>query len=167
MQILIPRSCIYIEQIQRWWLRRLSVYLQCGRLGFDPWIGKIPWRRKQQSTPVLLPGKSHGQRSLVGYSLWGRKESDTTERLHFYFAKQRPHQAAPARVSGSSLVRLVLSQQACAGVCEGCGARQAPLSMGILQARNTGVDCRFLLQGISPTQGSNPGLLHRRWLRYH
>ena len=43
---------------------------------------EIPWRRKWQSTPVLLPGKSHGQRSLVGYSPWGRKESDTTERLH-------------------------------------------------------------------------------------
>ena len=41
-----------------------------------------PWRRKWQPTPVLLPGKSHGQRSLVGYSPWGRKESDTTERLH-------------------------------------------------------------------------------------
>ena len=39
--------------------------------------------QKWQSTPVLLPGKSHGQRSLVGYSLWGRKELDTTERLHF------------------------------------------------------------------------------------
>ena len=38
-----------------------------------------------QPTPVLLPGKSHGQRSLVGYSLWGHKESDTTERLHFHF----------------------------------------------------------------------------------
>ena len=41
---------------------------------------EVPWRRKWQSTPVLLPGKSHGQRSLVGYSPWGRKESDTTER---------------------------------------------------------------------------------------
>ena len=41
------------------------------------------WRRKWQSTPALLPGKSHGQRSLIGYSPWGRKESDTTERLHF------------------------------------------------------------------------------------
>ena len=40
---------------------------------------EVPWRRKWQVTPVLLPGKSHGQRSLVGYSLWGRKESDTTE----------------------------------------------------------------------------------------
>ena len=61
----------------------LSVCLQCGRPGFNPWFGKISWRRKWQSTPVLLWRKSHGQRSLVGYSPWGRKESDTTERLHF------------------------------------------------------------------------------------
>ena len=46
---------------------------------FDPWVGKIPWRRKWQPTPVFLPGESHGQRSLVGYRLWGHKESDTTE----------------------------------------------------------------------------------------
>ena len=56
-----------------------SVCLQCGRPGFDPWVGKIPWRRQWQSTPVLWPGKSHGRRSLVGYSPWGHKESDTTE----------------------------------------------------------------------------------------
>ena len=43
-------------------------------------------RRQWHSTPVLLPGKSHGQRSLVGCSPWGRKESDTTERLHFHFS---------------------------------------------------------------------------------
>ena len=52
---------------------------QCRTHGFDPLVGKIPWRRKQQSTPVLLPGKSHGQRSLAGYSPWGHKESNTTE----------------------------------------------------------------------------------------
>ena len=46
---------------------------------FNPWVGKIPWTRKWQPTPVFLPGESHGQRSLVGYSLWGHKESDTTE----------------------------------------------------------------------------------------
>ena len=46
---------------------------------------KIPWRRKWQPTPVLLPGKSHGRKSLVGYSPWGLEESDTTERLHFHF----------------------------------------------------------------------------------
>ena len=45
--------------------------------------GEKPWRRNWQLTPVLLPGKSHGRRNLVGYSPWGRKESDTTERLHF------------------------------------------------------------------------------------
>ena len=48
-------------------------------------IGKILWRRKWQSTPALLPGKSHGWRSLIGYSPWGCKESDTTELLHFHF----------------------------------------------------------------------------------
>ena len=44
------------------------------------------WRRQWQPTPVLLPGKSHGRRSLVSFSPWGREESDTTERLHFYFS---------------------------------------------------------------------------------
>ena len=44
------------------------------------------WRRKWQPTPVLLPGKSHGWRSLIGYSPWGPKESDTTERLHFHIS---------------------------------------------------------------------------------
>ena len=46
------------------------------------WVGKIPWRRKWQPTPVFLPGKSHGRQSLVDYCPWGRKELDTTERLH-------------------------------------------------------------------------------------
>ena len=52
---------------------------------FDPWVRKIPWRRKWQPTPVFLPGESQGQRSLVGSSPQGHKESDMTERLHFHF----------------------------------------------------------------------------------
>ena len=48
------------------------------RYGFDPWVRKIPWRRKWHPTPVFLPGKCHGQRSLGGYSPRGHKESDTT-----------------------------------------------------------------------------------------
>ena len=52
---------------------------RCKRCGFHPWVEKIPWRRAQQPTPVLLTGKSHGQRNLVGYGPWGHKESDTTE----------------------------------------------------------------------------------------
>ena len=47
---------------------------QCRRCGFDPRIGKIPWRRKWQPAPVFLPGKSHGQRSLVGSNTWGCKQ---------------------------------------------------------------------------------------------
>ena len=50
--------------------------------GFSPWVGKILWRRKWQPTPVFLPGKSHGQRSLVGYSPRGHKELDATEHTH-------------------------------------------------------------------------------------
>ena len=54
---------------------------RCQRCRFDPWVGKTLWRGKGQPTPVFVPGKSHGQRSLVSYSPWGCKESDTTERL--------------------------------------------------------------------------------------
>ena len=51
--------------------------LQCRRPGFNPWVGKIPWRRERLPTPVFRPGKFHGL-----YSPWGRKESDTTEWFH-------------------------------------------------------------------------------------
>ena len=57
---------------------------QCRRYkrpGFDPWVRKIPQRRKWQPTSVFLPGESLGQRSLVGYSPWGRKELGMTEQL--------------------------------------------------------------------------------------
>ena len=52
---------------------------QCRRRGFSSLVGKILWRRKWHHTPVSLPGKSHGQRSLVGYSPWGCKELDMNE----------------------------------------------------------------------------------------
>jgi len=48
---------------------------------FDSWVGRIPWRRKWQPTPVFLPGESHGQRSLAAYSPWGHKDLDNTEQL--------------------------------------------------------------------------------------
>ena len=51
---------------------------RCKRQRFDPWIGKIPWRRAWQTTPVFLSRESHGQRSLGDYRSRGRKESDTT-----------------------------------------------------------------------------------------
>ena len=64
------------------WLSGKESTSQCRRCGFSPWVGKIPWRRKWQPTPVFLAGKSHGQRSLEGYSTWGCKESDRTEWLN-------------------------------------------------------------------------------------
>ena len=75
----------------RWWLPHHAAYMgasgkkpvcQCRRhkrRRFNSWVRKTPWRRKWQPTQVLLPGKSHGQRSLVGYSPEGRKQSDMTE----------------------------------------------------------------------------------------
>ena len=65
-----------------WWLSGKQSACQCRshkRLGFNPWVRKIPWSRKWQLTLVFLPEESQGQRSLVSYSLWGHKESDMTE----------------------------------------------------------------------------------------
>ena len=70
--------------LSRWCRGKESAY-QCRRhkrCGFDPWVRKIPWRRKGQPTPVYFPGKSHGQRSLSGCSPWSCKESDMTEHTH-------------------------------------------------------------------------------------
>ena len=62
-------------------LKNLPAKEEMQETGFDPWVRKIPWRRKWQPIPVILPGKSHEQRTLVGYSPWSCKESDTTEQL--------------------------------------------------------------------------------------
>ena len=59
-------------------------YRRCRRLRFDPWVGKVPWGRAWQATPLFLPGESHGWRSLAGYSLWGPKESDMVEWAHMH-----------------------------------------------------------------------------------
>ena len=59
--------------------QKVKRLLRVWETWFDPWVGKILWRRKWQPTPLLLPGKSHGQRSMVGYSPRGRKELDMTD----------------------------------------------------------------------------------------
>ena len=70
------------EEVQEYglskWLNGKESACQGRRCGFDPWVGKIPWGRKWQPTPVFLPEKSHGQKSLEGYSLRGRKSDYTT-----------------------------------------------------------------------------------------
>ena len=74
------------EEVQEYglskWLNGKESACQGRRCGFDPWVGKIPWGRKWQPTPVFLPEKSHGQKSLVGESPQGCKESDITKHTH-------------------------------------------------------------------------------------
>ena len=96
-----------------------------------------------------MPGKSHGPRSLVGYNPWGRKESDTTERLLCvcvlcFVTQSRPNLCDPmdCRLPGTSV-------------------------HGDSPGKNTGVGCHTLLQGIFPTQGLNPGLPQCRRILYH
>ena len=84
--------------------------LQCGRPGFDPWVGKILGRRKWQPTPVPLHGKSREWRSLVGYSRWGPKESGTTVRLHFHFQPSLVGQGRWGESGGAALVLVTLTQ---------------------------------------------------------
>ena len=70
-----------VTWLPRWHSGKEST-CQCRRYkrcGFDPSVGKSPWRRKGQATPVFLPGKSHGQKNLVGYSPWGHQELDVTD----------------------------------------------------------------------------------------
>ena len=112
------------------------------RPGFNPQVGKIPWRRKWQSTPVLLPEKFHGWRSLVGYSSWDRKQVDTTQQLHLLISCES---------ESVSLSQLCLTL---------CNLRTVTLCNRLLcpwtsPGKNTGVGCHFLLQGILLTQVSN------------
>ena len=71
-------SCWGVSQVALL-VKNLPCQCRRHRLGFDPWVGKIPWRRKWQPTPVFLPEEFHGQRSLAACSPWGHKESDKTE----------------------------------------------------------------------------------------
>jgi len=70
------------QGLSRWPSGKECAY-QYRRHGFSPWVRKIPRSRKWQPAPVFLPGKSHGQRSLEGYSLCDHKESDMTEHILF------------------------------------------------------------------------------------
>ena len=83
-KIFLQRKCILKASLVAQMVKKIC--LLRGRPRFNPWIGKIPWRRKWLPTPVFLPGEFHGQRNLVGYSPWGCKELDTTEQLTLQWA---------------------------------------------------------------------------------
>ena len=88
--------------------------LQSGRPRFDPWVGVIPWRRKWHPTPVPLPGKSHGWRSLVCYSPWCHKGSDTRSDFTFLFdtiLKKMRHKGTGTHHHGCTSVSLNLTYE--------------------------------------------------------
>ena len=82
----ITQQQILNDSIYRRYLEELTAslvaQLQCGRCGFDLWLGKIPWRRERLPTPVFWPGEFHGL-----YSPWGRKEWNMTQRLSLSFSE--------------------------------------------------------------------------------
>ena len=122
----------------------LVAHLQYERPGFEPWVGKIPWRR--ESVPVFWPGESHGQRKALWASVHGIEKSWT--RLSNFHSLTLYHE--------------VKVTQSCPTFCIPICIYSPWNSPG----QNTGVGRLSLLQGISPTQGSNPGLLQCRWILY-
>ena len=144
----------------------------------------ILWRRQWQPTPVLLPGKSHGWRSLVGCSPWGREESDMTERLHFHFSllciregngnplqcscleNPRDRGAWWASIYGIAQSWTRLKRLSSSSSSIGRKILQNLYSPWNPPGQNTGVGSLFLLYGIFPTPGSNPGILHCRQILY-
>ena len=122
--------------LPRWQSGKESTF-EGRRHRFHLWVGKSPWRRKWQPTPVLLPRKSHGQRSLASYSQWGHKELDTIEQLSIH---THPHTHV--------CVYIYFFEPHFGG------------------ATNTGVGCHSLLQEIFLTQGLNLGLPHCRQMLY-
>ena len=90
------QSTLPLLLLVAWLCQTFCDPMDCSTPGF-PSLHHLPefaqtyvhWRRTWHSTPVLLPGKSHGRRDLVGCSPWGREELDTTERLHFHFSLSR------------------------------------------------------------------------------
>ena len=128
---------------------------------FDPRAGKIPWRRKWQPTPVFLPGKSQGQRSWWA-TVHGASEHWTRLSVH---VRAHTHTHTHTRTHGHVSINLYLqkrkwseSHSVMSDSLWPCGLYSPWTSPG----QNTGVGSLFLLQGILPIQGLNPGLPHCR-----
>ena len=87
-KVLIPRKWEFVGlyfaawEVIKTWLSGKESASHCRRHGLNPWVRKIPWRRKWQPTLGFMPGETHGQRSLMGYSLWSCQEPDMTEHKH-------------------------------------------------------------------------------------
>ena len=80
-RVAILKTHFSIPKILPWWLKWQRIRLQCGRPGFDPWVGKIPWRRAWNPLQYSCLENPHEERSLAGYRPRGHKESDLTKQL--------------------------------------------------------------------------------------
>ena len=137
------------------------------------WLFATLWRRQWHPTPVLLPGQSHGQRSLVGCSPWGREESDTTERLHFDISLSFIGEGNGNPLQYSCLENLRDGGAWWVTISEGAQSRtrlkqlsssSSSMDYSLLcpwdsPGKNIGVGGHALLHGIFPTQGLNSHLL--------
>ena len=146
------------------WLSGLRICLRCRRHrrhGFNPWVRQIPWRRAGQPTPVFLPGEFHGQRSLVGYSPWGLKESDTTEQLilSFTFCSVK-HFAGMLQIRLAMPLNLLASLLRCTAPCSVIRCFGGPGEVGSLLL------VRPVLTFPEPTAqcGAAPACEHQRHL---
>ena len=90
-----PWSCKELDVTERLWASLVAQMVKNLPARFDPWVRKIPRRREWLPTPVFLPGESHGQRSLAGYSPWGCTKSDRTERLTLFFHELKMYWHCP------------------------------------------------------------------------
>ena len=79
LKFVLKKKCTYIY-------KHMYIFVHLYQKTVNSFFMQLHWRRQWHPTPVLLPGKSHGQRSLVCCSPWGREELDTTEQLHFHFS---------------------------------------------------------------------------------
>ena len=98
------------------------------KLGFDPWVGKIPGRRERLPTPGFWPGEFRGQRSLAGYTPWGRKQSCKTDQLSLLLFKTSRNAVKPADVHFQIRTSCLSGDRwKCSGDCPrgGCSTGQA------------------------------------------
>ena len=161
------RRCLHPPLASGGWAGRRSAP------GLNPWVRKIPWRREWQPIPILLPGEFHGQRSLAGYRgslAWDHKESDATERL-LNMPANLENSAVATELEKVSFHSYPKERQ-CQRMFKlphNCTSHASKVMLKSLQARlqcpwdfsakNIGMGCHSLLQGIFLTQGLNLCLL--------
>ena len=148
--------------LSQWLISEKKICLQWRRCRFDPYVRKIPCRRAQLPTPAVLSGQSHGQRSLAAYSPWGCTESNTTEAIK----RARPHgfPTGPVpRVCCCCCCCCCLVAKSYPTLLQPHGLQPTRLLYPWdFPGKNIEVGYHFVLQGIFPTQGSNPHLLDYR-----